>query len=649
MTPWSLGIDFGTSYTVAAVSADGESRTIDAEANGRDRMPSSAFLTKEGEILVGTAAQHQATFAPDRYEPTPKRALGEGQIFLGDRMVDVCDLAGAVLAKAYTEACRQQGERTPDVLRLTYPADWGESRRAVLLESCERGRLPTPELIPEPVAAAVKIAYQATPRDRHIAVYDYGGGTFDAAVLLRTATGFEVAGPPVGRDPLGGEDIDERIIGYLGELLAEEYGERWQALLDPPDLDSRRDAADLRAEVQRAKETLSEASACQLWVPGLKRDVQLTRKELENLIRDDIAGTVDALESALGEAGVAASSLAGLYLVGGSSRIPLVSDMLWARFGVKPAVQDNPKSVVATGAATWTTAPRATNDAKAPNGGADEHVRFRPRLAMAAGRPGAPAGDHCIGLLLVNRPGESPLTVRAHDEPARGNDTTGLARIALSAQSARIEGFREESSTAALVAGVAGGIERRFSMTVGGRQLAMFEQYLVSDGRALVINSPEEARAIAESIVLGDAPTGDGGVFFGRFELPVPAAWTATERLRLTAAGTRHTVTTEHLALSASDAEAPWRQRALDELMRMPSARLAARGPARLFGRLAGEIITVTWREQSVPMITKLGLAAADGEAFSLTIALPHADQQDFPALAERASLREAAVLARSA
>lgn len=643
MTPWSLGIDFGTSYTVAAVSAEGESRTIDAEGNGRDRMPSSTFLTKEGEILVGTAAQHQATFAPDRYEPTPKRVLGEGQIFLGDQMVDVCDLAGAVLAKAYTEACRQQGERTPDALRLTYPADWGESRRAVLIEACERGRLPTPELIPEPVAAAVKIAYQATPRDRHIAVYDYGGGTFDAAVLLRTATGFEVAGPPVGRDPLGGEDIDERIIGYLGELLAQEYGERWQALLDPPDLDSRRDAADLRAEVQRAKETLSEASACQLWVPGLKRDVQITRKELENLIREDIGGTVDALESALAEAGVAANTLAGLYLVGGSSRIPLVSDMLWARFGVKPAVQDNPKSVVATGAATWTTAPRATNGASAR-----ELVQFRPRLAVAVGTPGA-SEDHCVGMLLVTRPGESPLTVRALDEPARGNDTAGLAGLALRAQSARVPGFREESSTAATVAGVEGGIERRFSMTVGGRQVAMLEQYLVSNGRALVINSPEEARSIAESIALGEPPGAGAGTFFVRFELPVPAAWTTTERLRLSAAAAHHTVTTEHLALQGSDGEAAWRQRALDELMRMPSARLAARAPARLFGSLAGEIITVTWREKAVPMITKLGLAAADGAAFSMTVTLPHADQQLFPQLAQRASLRADSVLAGNA
>jgi len=93
-----------------------------------------------------------------------------------------------------------------------------------------------------------------------------------------------------------------------------------------------RDAADLRGEIQRAKETLSETSSCQLWVPSIKRDVQLTRKELDDLISDDVNQTVDALDIALRDAGVAPADLAGLYLVGGSSRIPLVSHRLQARF-----------------------------------------------------------------------------------------------------------------------------------------------------------------------------------------------------------------------------------------------------------------------------------------------------------------------------
>ena len=172
-------------------------------------------------------------------------------------------------------------------------------------------------------------------------------------MLLRTNDGFEIAGPPAGRDPLGGEDIDVRIVNYLGEVLADEYPEDWPKLLDPPDVSWRHKSTDLREEVQRAKETLSEVTVCQLWVPGIERDVQLTRGELEKLIGSDIEATVDCLERALDDASVKAKDLAGIFLVGGSSRIPLVGSTIYRRLQVMPSVQDNPKSVVALGAAAW--------------------------------------------------------------------------------------------------------------------------------------------------------------------------------------------------------------------------------------------------------------------------------------------------------
>lgn len=357
-TPWYLGIDFGTSFTVVAASRDGAATVVDVESNGSSRMPSSVFFTQDEEFLVGTAALHQSVFSPERFEPTPKRAIGEGEVFLGDRLVPVVDLVSAVLRRVYAEACRQQGETVPATVCVTHPADWSATRLNVLREAIEKAGIGTATLVPEPVAAATRFA-MATPIGSNIAVYDFGGGTMDAAVLTRTEEDFVVAGQPAGRDPLGGEDIDRRIIDYVGTLVGED-DEAWLALLNAEDTKERHNAATLRAEVRRAKETLSEVSACQLWLPGLERAIQLTRVELDGLIGADVDATVDTLQRALEDARVAPPDLAGIYLIGGSSRIPLVADTIWRRLEVRPVVQDNPKSVVALGASGWTRESRDT-------------------------------------------------------------------------------------------------------------------------------------------------------------------------------------------------------------------------------------------------------------------------------------------------
>src|SRR5271169_654876 len=103
MTDWQLGVDFGTSYTVAAVLEDGQVKVIDVESNGQSRIPSVVFLNTDGDVLVGTSAQHQAVFAPERFEPSPKRCIADGDVFLGDRFVPVADLIAAVLRKIYVE------------------------------------------------------------------------------------------------------------------------------------------------------------------------------------------------------------------------------------------------------------------------------------------------------------------------------------------------------------------------------------------------------------------------------------------------------------------------------------------------------------------------------------------------------------------
>jgi molecular chaperone DnaK len=659
MTGWSLGIDLGTSYTVAAVAGADAVTVVDVESSGQHRIPSSVYLTEEGDLLVGTAARHQSVFAPERFEPTPKRSFGEGELFLGDRLVPVADLAAAILRRVYTEATRQQGETAPDEIRLTHPAEWAEPRLEVLREAAKRAGLGEVTLVAEPVSAAVRIAYRATAPDQLIAVYDFGGGTFDAAVLLRTSEGFEIAGPPAGRDPLGGEDIDERIIKYLGEFLAEEHPEEWQRLRDPQDVAWRRDAIEFRSEVQHAKETLSEVAACQLWVPGLDLEVQLTRTELEELIGHDVDATIDALESALRDATVTVEDLAGIYMVGGSSRIPLVASTLWRRLGVRPAVHENPKSVVAMGAAAWlsgasrepasTAGVAAGQDAPPPAeppersdipGGpaaAAIDTVFRSRLAMSLESEVWPSGCECTAQLVLDYLGNRPLTLRARDEPARDPDSESLAKRVLALRAERTPSFVERSVAPAEVFGVAGGLELQFQMTSAGSDIAMLERYLVVGGRGLVIACPEAARSLADSLELRTAePERDW--FSSRFQVELPAQWTATEELALRRSGTDHAVTTTRALLWPRDASA-WRDEQLDAVQRLPGAQLVQRRTATVLNQLAGEVMTFLWND-GIPRVTKLGVAVDGGEGYSMLISLPHAEQAMFGQLARHVRIQ---------
>jgi molecular chaperone DnaK len=698
MSRWELGIDFGTSYTVAAVAKDGHVSTVDVESNGRSRLPSSVFLSLDGEILVGTAAQHQAVFAPERYEPTPKRVLGEGELFLGDRVVPVSELAAAVLKKVFREACRQEGETVPAAVRITHPADWNDSRKAVLKEAIAKAGMPEYELVAEPVAAAVRISLAATQPGQTIAVYDFGGGTFDAAVLRRTPNGFEIAGPPAGRDPLGGEDIDVRIVNYLGEVLGDEYPEDWPKLVNPPDVAWRHKGSELREEVQRAKETLSDVGVCQLWVPGIERDIQLTRPELEELIASDIEATVECLERALEDAKVTPEQVAGIYLVGGSSRIPLVGSTIYRRLGVKPAVQDNPKSVVALGAAAWDTVitdgSNRTTTAAPPTGtftgtqvpagtpvgsngpaitvvapgqptaGAAQSPaqtpqmtvsqtspgRFQSGIVMAVGIDAWPEGCACVAELVIEYPGPQSVSLRARDEPASVGNVHQLAGQVGAFRAARTPGFVQGWVGPAQVLG-ASGVERRFQMAAARGPVAMFEQYLLSGDRAIVVAGPESTRAIAATMRLRDPTMQTGQWFESRFLVDCPPRWLPNERVNLRRNVSNHGVTAEILALPYDMSEGDWRKRQFDSLfIGFPGASMASHIAGPVLNHFDGEILTVRWQNRGVEMLTKRGLAVRGRTGYMMTITLPFSEQSQFSPLARQARLHpELASLVSSA
>jgi len=668
MTRWHLGIDFGTSYTVASAAVGDSVTVIDVESSGRARISSAVFLTPDGDILIGSAAEHQAVFAPERFEPTPKRSIGEGEVFLGDRLVPVADLVAAVLRRVYTEACRQQGERAPDGVGVTHPADWGEVRLAVLREAVAKAGMPQVSFIAEPVAAAVRIATEATQPGQRVAVYDFGGGTFDAAVLVRTETGFTVAGPPAGRDPLGGEDIDDRIIAYLGKVLADEDPDAWQALCKPTDVSWRRDAAAFRAEVQRAKETLSETSACQLWVPGIGREVQLTRAELDKLIGPTVDDTVATLEVAIKDAGVVAKSLAGLYLVGGSSRIPLVAESIWRKLAVRPSVQDNPKSVVALGAAAWVAsgspaggtvagaavasgvgpevavASRAARKGAAPiavpdrPGRAPALLSLRTSLAMSYELPAWPAGSDCAAYLTVDQRGSPPLTLRARDEPTPARDAEALSRMVLATRAPRTPGFREVWCGPAWVLGLAG-FERRFLMRLGSEVIPMVEQYAVVDERALVVACPEGGRPLLQGLTFKPPDLPPDAWFAPRFGGAATPECRVTEQVVLQRRGTAQSVISVRRSSADGVGVDGWRSEELASALQQPNAGVVGRVPGRVFNQLEGEIATVHSSDRGAYALTKVGMTVLGGEGLAVTITLPYDEQALFPALARHAWL----------
>ncbi|MEO3819512.1 Hsp70 family protein [Plantactinospora sp. B24E8] len=344
-----LAIDFGTSNTVAAVRG-GDGRPRPLLFDGTPLLPSGVCLDRTGAPLTGRDAERAARLDPARYEPHPKRRIDDGTVLLGDREVAVVALVAAVLRRVAVEAGRQLGG--VDEVRLTHPAGWGERRRSVLVAAAGDAGLPTPTLLAEPVAAAayyVTALGAALPPGRALAVYDLGGGTLDLTVVRRTPDGFEVLAE-AGDAQFGGLDVDQALVEQLGRAHAGDRTGLWRGLLTPADVEGRRRRSLLYDEARAAKELLSRAASAELHLPGLDVRAHVTREELESLAEPLLAPTVDGLARVVRGAGLAPRELDGIFLVGGSSRIPLVARLIHARLGVAPTALEQPETVVAEGA-----------------------------------------------------------------------------------------------------------------------------------------------------------------------------------------------------------------------------------------------------------------------------------------------------------
>jgi actin-like ATPase involved in cell morphogenesis len=337
MTPpdrYRLAVDFGTSTTVAMLQwPDGRIRPL--LFDGSPLLPSAVVLGLDGRLHTGRDAAHLGRGNPERLETNPKRRVDDGAVLLGDAEIPVPDLISAVLRRVAVEAGQVAGA-VSDVI-MTHPAAWGGRRRALLTHSAERAGLARPNLVSEPVAAAAYFARLGAGirPGAAIVVYDLGAGTCDVTVLRRQPYGFDVV-LSGGLGEVGGLDVDAAIVAFLQAT----HGQVWT------DTSSRRQLWD---EVRTAKEMLSRASSTIVSIPALGTQVPLGRDQFEELARPVLRPTTALVKQLLRDAGIDPGSIAGLYLVGGSSRIPLCATLLHEALGVAPIVTEQPELVVAEG------------------------------------------------------------------------------------------------------------------------------------------------------------------------------------------------------------------------------------------------------------------------------------------------------------
>jgi hypothetical protein len=347
-TRWTLSVDFGTSYTAAAM-ANGSGPEV-VEIDGLPRMLSNVFWRDSdagGHLVLGDEAENSAATEPECFERCPKRRIQDDFLLLGGHQLRVVEAVAKIIEHSAAEAIWRQGGQ-PGELRLTHPARWQGSRLAKLSEAAALAGFGEVSFVSEPVAAAVHFASaRLHPGDR-VAVYDLGGGTFDTAVLERTADGFEVIANG-GKERLGGEDFDYRLYEYLGEQLPPET---W-AMLTSNEVPRpwKRANADFRRAVRDAKEKLSKSPDASIYI-ALPADASLrvTRAELESLIRNDIDTTVTELVATIGRARMAPGDLQAIYLAGGSSRMPIVAQTITEQLEREPSTFGDPKAVTALGA-----------------------------------------------------------------------------------------------------------------------------------------------------------------------------------------------------------------------------------------------------------------------------------------------------------
>jgi molecular chaperone DnaK len=343
-----IGIDLGTTNSCVAVMEGGEPVVI-ANAEGARTTPSIVAFTKSGERLVGDPAKRQAVTNADKTISSIKRHMGtDYRVTIDDKKFTPQEISAMVIQKLKADAESHLGEKVTEAV-ITVPAYFNDSQRQATKDAGRIAGLDVKRIINEPTAAALAYGLD-NEGEQKIMVYDLGGGTFDVSVIEIGDGVIEVLATS-GNNKLGGDDFDDKITRYMIEDFKNKEG-----------VDLSRDnmaLQRLKEAAEKAKIELSSATTTNINLPfitatetGPKHfDMDLTRAKFNELTHDLVEKTAEPVVNALKDAGISASELDKVLLVGGSTRIPAVQDKVKQLTGKEPSKSLNPDECVALGAA----------------------------------------------------------------------------------------------------------------------------------------------------------------------------------------------------------------------------------------------------------------------------------------------------------
>ena len=343
----TIGIDLGTTNSCVCVYEGGEAKVI-ANPEGNRTTP-SVVAFKKGEIIVGDAAKRQVVTNKDTVSSV-KRLMGTNEkVHVNDKDYTPEEISAMILGDLKKTAEAYLGETVTKAV-ITVPAYFNDAQRQATKNAGKIAGLEVERIINEPTAAALAYGLDKQDKTEQILVYDLGGGTFDVSILELGDGVFEVKSTS-GNNHLGGDDFDKKIVDYLVEEFKKENGV--DLTKDKMAMQRLKDAA------EKAKKDLSGMSTTQISLPFLSQgedgplhlELSLTRAKFEDLIRDLVESTKEPVRKALKDAKLSASDIDKVLLVGGSTRIPMVQELVKKELGKEPSKGVNPDEVVAMGAA----------------------------------------------------------------------------------------------------------------------------------------------------------------------------------------------------------------------------------------------------------------------------------------------------------